>query len=619
MKMKTKLLIPLLIQAAVLVPILGIIMANRSTSKKSLEQSLNTIGKITQIKYIKDLVNTYYNNPNSRTSVADELTVAFEAIEKDQGLPENLRSSMKEVNASQSSIMATKRLNSKIETEIMQLADTSAKQSNGYIMQVSQRLADPNQAESVTRLERLVIVGANQNTNNNLAIKTLFYRTASDFGQKDVFLDFVHKNIEQAKQDVPRLANTPFAQLPVNALNANQNILRHALDYVDNTETLHHHKGQIDQTLSSLIAEMQTQSTESQESTASLINQSFLVIAGVLGISVVLGSLLGLLTIQRFSRTISGVAQTLAEGSRQVASSSAQVSSASQSLAEGATEQAAGLEETSSSLEEMSSMTQQNADYAQQANTLSNEAKKAADDGSEAMHRMNLSIQDIQKSSDQTAKIIKVIDEIAFQTNLLALNAAVEAARAGEAGKGFAVVAEEVRNLAMRSADAAKNTTNLILDSVKNSKNGVEIAGEVEEGLARIVQGIGKTSELVGEIAAASQEQAQGIGQVNTAVTQMDMVTQQNAANAEESASASEELSGQARAMQQAVQELAALVGNKTRQPEDRSTRGHVSPKSAHLSNRLAVTDDTFHQIASSARCQKKNPITSEQDFGDFC
>ena len=209
----------------------------------------------------------------------------------------------------------------------------------------------------------------------------------------------------------------------------------------------------------------------------------------------------------------------------------------------------------------MSSMTKKNADNAAQANTLATEARKAADNGSQAMGRMNTAITDIQKSSDETAKIIKVIDEIAFQTNLLALNAAVEAARAGEAGKGFAVVAEEVRNLAMRSAEAAKNTSAMIEESVKNSKNGVEIATEVGKVLEEIVQGIGKTSDLVGEIAAASNEQAQGIAQVNTAVSQMDKVTQQNAANAEESASASEELRTQAVHLHDVVEELIGMVG----------------------------------------------------------
>ena len=227
----------------------------------------------------------------------------------------------------------------------------------------------------------------------------------------------------------------------------------------------------------------------------------------VLGIVLLAGSLAAAVIWFFIARGLAGkinhIVARLSDGAEQVASASGQVSAASQSLAEGATEQAAGLEETSSSLEEMSSMTKQNADNAQQANTLAAEARKAAGTGSESMSRMNQAILEIQKSSDETAKIIKVIDEIAFQTNLLALNAAVEAARAGEAGKGFAVVAEEVRNLAMRSAEAAKNTARMIEESVKNSKNGVDIANEVSKVLEEIVTSVGKTTELVSEIAAA--------------------------------------------------------------------------------------------------------------------
>ena len=300
--------------------------------------------------------------------------------------------------------------------------------------------------------------------------------------------------------------------------------------------------------------------------------------------------------------TLIHIMEDLFNGSEQVVSASNQISAASQSLAEGATEQAAGLQETSSSLEEMASMTKQNANNAQRANALSSEARQAADTGTESMARMNRAIHDIQKSSDETAKIIKVIDDIAFQTNLLALNVAVEAARAGEAGKGFAVVAEEVRNLAMRSAEAAKNTANMIEESVKNARNGVEIAEEVGAVLAQIVQSIGQTTNLVGEIAAASQEQAQGIDQVNTAVAQMDKVTQQNAANAEESASASEELSAQAEGLNDIVNQLVRLVGDISKRASRQGGR-HATARgtgSSRANRNLTPSNATWHQIAGA-------------------
>jgi ABC-type transporter Mla subunit MlaD len=328
-----------------------------------------------------------------------------------------------------------------------------------------------------------------------------------------------------------------------------------------------------------------------------------------LGTLILISTLAAILCWFLISKGLTGklthIVTQLSAGSDQVFSAATQVSGASQSLAQGATEQAAGLEETSSSLEEMSSMTKQNADNARQANTLAAEARKAANKGSEAMGRMGNAIDDIQKSSDETAKIIKVIDEIAFQTNLLALNAAVEAARAGEAGKGFAVVAEEVRNLAMRSAEAAKNTSNLIEQSVNNSRNGVQICSEVKKALDEIVGSIGKTTDLVGEIAAASNEQAQGVDQINTAVSQMDKVTQQNAANAEESASASEELSAQAESMAQVVDELVTLVNGSSAQRISSQTRtSHRATK--QTKHGLSHSDHILHQIAAGKGPKEK-------------
>jgi methyl-accepting chemotaxis protein len=252
--------------------------------------------------------------------------------------------------------------------------------------------------------------------------------------------------------------------------------------------------------------------------------------------------------------TLTSLNEILAQAkvaAEQVNTGAAQVSDSSQALSQGATKQASSLEEVTASMNEIGAQTKQNAENASQANQLAGAARGNADEGNAQMKQMLTAMEDISKSSQQISKIIKSIDEIAFQTNLLALNAAVEAARAGVHGKGFAVVAEEVRNLAQRSAKAAKETTELIENSVKSVGNGTRIAGATAKALEQIVTGITKAADLVGEIASASKEQAQGIDQVNAGLMQIDQVTQSNTANAEESAAASEELAGQSQHLQE--------------------------------------------------------------------
>ena len=301
-------------------------------------------------------------------------------------------------------------------------------------------------------------------------------------------------------------------------------------------------------------------SNESGTNVNAIVTSSKRIIVFALAAGLVIGLLASIFITRSITRPIKAIADNLFSGAQQTASAAGQVSSASQSLAEGASEQAASLEETSSSLEEMSSMTQRNTESAQKVNELGKEARTAAEKGAADMQSMSNAMDAIKVSSDDIAKIIKTIDEIAFQTNILALNAAVEAARAGEAGMGFAVVAEEVRNLAQRSAQAAKETAEKIEGAIAKTAQGVEISGKVAQGLNEIVIKARQVDELAAEVAAASREQSQGISQVNTAVTQMDKVTQGNAASAEESASAAEELNSQADSLKEAVQQLKRLV-----------------------------------------------------------
>jgi len=270
--------------------------------------------------------------------------------------------------------------------------------------------------------------------------------------------------------------------------------------------------------------------------------------------------LFGWLITRSINRSLNTVAEKLSLSSADVSSAAVQVSSSSQELAAGASEQASSLEETSASLEELSSMTRQNAENALNAKSMVDGVRKSAESGRVEMQTMSESIGRIKHSADETAKIVKTIDEIAFQTNLLALNAAVEAARAGDAGKGFAVVAEEVRSLAQRSAAAARTTAELIDESQRNADGGVQVTQRVAATFDRIIKDFSSMTTVVTEVSSASQEQSKGIEQINTAISQMDRITQSSAANAEECAASSQELTAQAVSQREMVHELEMLV-----------------------------------------------------------
>lgn len=326
------------------------------------------------------------------------------------------------------------------------------------------------------------------------------------------------------------------------------------------------------------------------------------------------------------TKPLKGIIEGLSAAADQVADGSGHLASTSQILAEGASEQAASIEETSASIEELSSMTRANADNAGQARAMMATASDIVQKVNTHMGDMATAIAEINRTSEETGKIIKTIDEIAFQTNLLALNAAVEAARAGEAGAGFAVVADEVRNLAMRAAEAAKNTARLIDDTIKAVKNGNELTRATQEAFGENMDISQKVAKLVEEIAGASSEQAQGIEQINKAISEMDTVVQRVAANAEESASTSEEMNAQAEQLKVMVEELTSMVGRdrEKEEPAYKKTEKRIKKSTSPPVGQQALEAPSAKgkQKSKAAQSQQtKKPeevIPFDDEFTDF-
>ena len=375
--------------------------------------------------------------------------------------------------------------------------------------------------------------------------------------------------------------------------------------------------GEFSGNVDTLIEKVIGRNTNLADAAAKSLHTGVVVMLALIIAAILSGFILSILITRSIVKPISTAINGLSSGSDQVTAASGEISNAAQAMASGASEQASSLEEISASLNQITSMTKQTADNARNADILVQDSVKKAKDSQEAMNRLQSAVVDIQNSSDETAKILKDIDEIAFQTNLLALNAAVEAARAGEAGKGFAVVAEEVRNLAQRSAESAKKTAELIEGSQKSSSNGVDLAEETAQAIEKITEASGKIAIIVDEISKAADEQARGVSQVGEAIGSMDTVTQANASQSEELAASSQELSSQALSMNDLVGDLVGVVDGEEAKVARTKQQTAVSSKFNKPSEKKPAA--IAHKIADKLpKPESVIPFEDDKDFAGY-
>lgn len=432
--------------------------------------------------------------------------------------------------------------------------------------------------------------------------------------------DIIEKKLEDIRKVTHRDINIQQIQKIKESASAYENNMNELIKNWMTLQEVNKKRGSTGDRITEMASSLSKAASEGTQNltikaASELSRSSAIVLAGSILI-LAIGLISAFFVTRGINRALKKSAEDLQESANQVSSAAAQLSLTSQSIAEGASQQAAGIEESSSAIEEMASMTRQNADNAEQANKLAKQAAQRAQDAKLAMEKLLHQMDDIVRSSEETQKIVKTIDEIAFQTNLLALNAAVEAARAGEAGAGFAVVADEVRALAMRAAEAAKNTATLIEETVKRVREGSAVTQETNNAFGEVHSGVMKVVELIDEIAAASREQSEGIGQINTAISEMDKVVQQNAANAEESAAAAEELSTQAARLKECVDVLIALVGKIDRKKTDYAIGKETTAKAKFLKSISSIESRTSTSKVPATRISKGKKVAGSKEVG---
>lgn len=578
LSIRNKLSIAIIVQFVFIILILFFLFFLNRSFNQIYQAKLKNTEQINAVKSftlsIKDYFNKHVSHRDLQTTYQDlkseiDDTVLSGEIEKIQTLLNNIED--------------RRNRNQAIKDSLLDLSDQSINESSSYIKQMSQRLADENDRRKVSTLERLVIGGANDNNLFYSRIKVLFLELTGDISLESTLTNLLQDSIENAQKAIEQLAGTPYAQLPQNSLAANRKIMALAAEYVGNVKQINRVGQEIDKKTGELSVLLNKQDIDSTNGSFKSISTMFRnVFIVLLVISVILifinynisalmkkfmddfsnrisrlseGYLsfkesnrykdrndeLGILhdRLEKMTEKLKEVVGQVRGASDNVASGSEEMSSSSEELSQGSTEQASNLEEITASMEQMGSNINQNADNARETEKIARQASQDAEDGGRQ-------VQNTVQAMKNIADKITIVEEIARQTNLLALNAAIEAARAGDAGKGFAVVAAEVRKLAERSGEAAKEIGELSISSV----DVAETAGKM---LEKMVPDIRKTAELVQEISAASKEQTAGAAQINRAISQLDQVVQQNASSAEEVSSTAEELSSQALHLQDII------------------------------------------------------------------